>query len=61
MSLVTVVVPAYNKAAYIEEALKSIENQTYRDWRLLVVDDGSTDNTVSIVKRGHGPRSNASD
>ncbi|RRJ61624.1 glycosyltransferase family 2 protein [Paenibacillus oralis] len=55
MSLVTVVVPTYNKAAYIEEALKSIENQTYRDWRLLVVDDGSTDNTVSIVKRVMDP------
>lgn len=48
-SLVTVVVPAYNAEKTIEETLHSIRAQTYRNLEILVIDDGSTDNTARIV------------
>ncbi|MMZ59045.1 Spore coat polysaccharide biosynthesis protein SpsA [compost metagenome] len=50
MASITVVVPTYNKADYIQETLKSIYAQTFRDWKLLVIDDASTDQTISIVQ-----------
>ena len=48
---VSVIMPAYNAAAYIEEAIRSVMAQTYGAWRLLVLDDGSADDTVGIVQR----------
>ncbi len=42
--------PAYNSAAYIAESILSVQNQTYKYWELIVVDDGSIDSTVEIVK-----------
>ncbi len=53
---VSVCVPTYNGAAFIEEALHSILNQTYQDFELLVVDDGSTDATLDIVQSFPDPR-----
>jgi glycosyltransferase involved in cell wall biosynthesis len=47
---ISVVVPAYNLEKYIAEALFSLENQSFTDFEVLVVDDGSTDNTPEIVK-----------
>lgn len=47
--LVTILVATYNRANYISLALESAERQTFRDWELLVLDDGSTDNTEEIV------------
>jgi glycosyltransferase involved in cell wall biosynthesis len=47
--LVTVVVPAYQRAAAIGPALRSVTTQTYRDLEVLVVDDGSTDATPDVV------------
>ena len=49
-ALVSVIIPAYNAEAYIERALKSISNQTYNNIEIIVVDDGSTDDTARIVK-----------
>lgn len=41
--------PAYNSAAYIGKSIKSILNQTYKDFEFMIIDDGSTDNTFEIV------------
>jgi hypothetical protein len=55
---VTVVTPAYNVAQYIGEAVDSVLRQTFTDFEYLVVDDGSQDNSVEVVRQhaGHDPR-----
>ena len=47
---VSVIMPAYNRAQYIAEAIKSVTDQTLREWELIVIDDGSTDGTDAIVQ-----------
>lgn len=49
--LVTVIIPAYNAETYIGESLTSITKQTYQSLEIIVVDDGSTDNTAEIIKK----------
>jgi glycosyltransferase involved in cell wall biosynthesis len=46
---VSVIVPTYNYAHYIDETLRSIQSQTHSNWECIVVDDGSTDNTAEVV------------
>ena len=46
----SVIMPTYNRADIIASAIKSVIGQTFRDWELIVVDDGSTDNTKSIIQ-----------
>ncbi|MEM7713899.1 MAG: glycosyltransferase family A protein [Cyanobacteria bacterium P01_A01_bin.68] len=46
---VTIVLPAYNASEYLAETINSVFSQTYKDFELLVIDDGSTDNTRDIV------------
>lgn len=54
--LVTVVIPTYNRMPLILEAIDSVIAQTYTNWELFVVDDGSTDDTVAAVQALNDPR-----
>ncbi|HYH13922.1 MAG TPA: glycosyltransferase family 2 protein [Flavisolibacter sp.] len=48
--LVSVVIPSYNRATLIKETLNSILIQTYPTWEAIIVDDGSTDNSLAVLK-----------
>lgn len=50
MSLISVIIPAYNAAKHIKGTIQSVIDQTYSNWELLVINDGSTDNTVEVVQ-----------
>ena len=54
--LVSVVMPTYNHAAFIGEAIASVRAQTFPDWELIIVNNHSTDNTADIIASFHDPR-----
>ena len=50
LPLISVIIPCYNYGAYIKDAIDSIVSQSYENWEVLIVDDGSKDNTAAIVQ-----------
>ena len=46
----SVIIPNYNNSTYLEKCLKSVLNQTFTNYELIVIDDVSTDNSVEIIK-----------
>lgn len=54
--LISIIMATYNRADYIQEALDSIKRQTFQDYEIIVVDDGSTDNTREILENYEGIR-----
>lgn len=51
MPKVSIIIPTYNSEKFLERAVNSVLNQTFRDWELIIVDDCSTDNTLQIIKK----------
>lgn len=49
--LVTVIIPAYNHEKYVEECIVSVLNQTYVNLQIIIINDGSLDNTVSVIEK----------
>jgi glycosyltransferase involved in cell wall biosynthesis len=54
--MLSIVMATYNRAATIARAVESVRQQTYPDWDLIVVDDGSTDATTQVLQRFTDPR-----
>lgn len=54
--LVSIAMPVFNGAKTLEATLQSLQNQTHRNWELLLIDDGSSDATPSILRRENDPR-----
>ena len=49
--LVSIIVPCYNQAHFLDESLNSVLNQTYSNWECIIVNDGSPDNTEQVAKK----------
>lgn len=49
--LVSVVIPTFNSSKFILQAIRSVEEQTYQNYEMIIVDDGSADNTVELVSK----------
>ena len=47
---IDIIMPNYNKSEYLKEAINSVQSQTYKNWRLYIVDDNSSDNSSKILK-----------
>ena len=54
--LISIIVPLYNKEKFIETTINSVLQQTYKDFELIIVDDGSTDDSAAIVEAIKDPR-----
>lgn len=48
-ALVSIITPSYNSAKFIAETIQSVQNQTYQNWEMIIVDDGSSDETQNVV------------
>ena len=50
LPLISVIITTYNYANFLPRAVESVLNQTYRNFEIIIVDDGSTDDTILIIK-----------
>ena len=48
---IDIIIPNYNKGNYIDQAIMSVINQTYKNWQLFVIDDNSDDDSKKILKK----------
>ena len=55
-NLVSVIIASYNYQNLIEKAIKSVLNQTYENWELIIVEDGSTDNSEKVIEKYLNPK-----
>ncbi|HWD40324.1 MAG TPA: glycosyltransferase [Fimbriimonas sp.] len=53
---VSVLIPSYNHARFLPSALGSVEAQTFKDWEIVAVDDGSSDDSPAMLRNAAGPR-----
>jgi len=49
-SLVSIITPNFNASKFVVDCLKSVQNQTYGNWEMIIIDDASTDNSVAIIE-----------
>ena len=49
--IITIIIPNYNKQTYIEECINSVVNQNFIEWKLIIIDDASTDNSISFLSK----------
>jgi len=56
MPEVSIITPCYNSSKFLEETIRSVQNQTFTDWEWLITDDRSTDNSVEIIQKITDPR-----
>lgn len=56
MATIDILIPTYNGAKYILPTIRSILNQTYKNFRIIVCDDASTDNTLKLIRQLHHPK-----
>ena len=50
MNFISIILPVYNRQNYIERAIDSVFNQSYKEWELIIVDDGSNDSSASLIE-----------
>ena len=51
MKLISIIIPIYNTQKYLEKCIESVENQTYNNIQIVLVNDGSTDDSGNIAKK----------
>ena len=58
MNKVSVIIPVYNTEKYLKQCLESVVNQSLKDIEIIIIDDGSKDNSISIMKEYESKYSN---
>ena len=48
---ISVIIPTYNSSAYIRRAIESVKKQTYSNWEIIIIDGGSSDKTLNLLKQ----------